>query len=39
MINGDMPSAMMGIMGLFCLLLIVLMVLGIAALIKYLRGK
>ena len=39
MMNGDMPSAMMGIMGLFCLLLILLMVLGIAAMIKYLRSK
>ncbi len=39
MMNGEMPSAMMGIMGLFCLLLAVLMVLGIAALIKYLRSK
>ena len=37
--NGEMPSAMMGIMALFCLLLIALMVLGIAALIKYLRSK
>ena len=39
MMYGEMPSAMMGIMGLFCLLLVVLMVLGIAALIKYLRDK
>ena len=39
MMNGDMPEAMMGIMGLFCLLLTILLVLGIAALIKYLRSK
>ena len=39
MMNCDMPAAMMGIMGLFCLLLTMLLVLGIAALIKYLRGK
>lgn len=25
MMNGDMPAAMMGIMGLFCLLLTILM--------------
>ena len=39
MMHGDMPVALMGIMGLFCSLLTILLVLGIAALIKYLRSK
>ena len=39
MMNGDMSAAMMGIMGLFCLLLTILLVLGTAVLIKYLRSK
>jgi len=41
MINGyeDMPWGMMGAMGLFWLLLLVLLALGIAALVKYLKSK
>jgi len=37
--NGHMSSGMMGIVSVSYLLLIILMVLGIAALIKYLRNK
>ena len=39
MMDGEMPRIMMAIMGLFWFLLLLVMVLGIVALIKYLRGK
>ena len=39
MMDGGMAGPMMVVMGLFWILLFLLMALGIAALIKYLRSK